>query len=233
MAINWIEVDDLEDADNPDAPFAIEYASFILYKLTGEKYPGTQETTEWYGFRRDESWCSAMESSLIEYGITPHFIGRSSKRRKTISLRRRPVIDILSVRDYDSDRELSDGEYDLRNHAFLNKKNGFWELDCGGYLVNYLYGMNPPEAGKRAAVILATEIMKSITDPDNCALPSRVTSVSRQGTSYTILDPQEYIEGGRTGLYEVDLFLTAANPAKAMKRPRVVVPGVPQGETFR
>lgn len=233
MAIAWIDTDDLEDADNPDAPYAIEYASFILYKLTAEKYPGVQEATEWYGTRGNGDWCAQMTQQLSEYGIGPVFLKGAGSLRSTINLRRRPVVEILSVENYTTGRELDPASYSLRNHAFLHKRNGTWNLTDQGIVVNYLYGMDPPEAGKRAAVRLASEIMKAITDPDNCALPERVTSVSRQGVNYTVLDPQEFINDGKTGLFEVDMFINAANPARAYKRPRVLIPGAPQGETIR
>lgn len=233
MAVAWIDIEDVEDSENPDAPYAIEYASFILYKLTGEKYPGVQEATEWYGYRRDNEWCHQITQNLSAYNIGTVFMKNTGRSGSVLNLRRRPVVDILSVQNYESEKEIDPTQYSLRNHAFLHKRNGVWGLDSSGYVVNYLYGMDPPEAGKRAAMRLASEIMKAITDPDNCALPERVTSVSRQGVNYTVLDPQEFINDGKTGLFEVDLFINAANPAKAYKRPRVLIPGAPQGETMR
>lgn len=137
------------------------------------------------------------------------------------------------MENYQTGKELDPSTYSLRNHAYLHKRNGAWDLRSNEIVVNYLYGMDPPEAGKRAAVRLASEIMKAITNPEECALPERVTSVSRQGVNYTVLDPQEFINDGKTGLFEVDMFIHAANPAKAYKRPRVLIPGVPQGETIR
>jgi hypothetical protein len=48
-----------------------------------------------------------------------------------------------------------------------------------------------------------------------------VTSVSRQGVSYTILDNQEFIDELRTGLYEIDLFLKVTNPDNARRKSKV------------
>jgi hypothetical protein len=36
--------------------------------------------------------------------------------------------------------------------------------------------------------------------------------------SFTLLDPQDFLEQGRTGVYSVDLFLSAVNPNKAQKK---------------
>ena len=59
-------------------------------------------------------------------------------------------------------------------------------------------------------------------------LPQRVTSVSRQGVNYTILDNQDFVEEMRTGLYVVDLFLKSVNPDKARAKARVFSPDVPR-----
>jgi hypothetical protein len=71
---------------------------------------------------------------------------------------------------------------------------------------------------------LAIELVKSYEGDETCALPQRVTSVARQGVSYTVLDDQDFIDNMRTGLYAVDLFLKASNPDKARARARVFSP---------
>jgi hypothetical protein len=63
-----------------------------------------------------------------------------------------------------------------------------------------------------------------------CALPERISSVARQGVSYTVMDPQEFISNGKVGIYEIDLFLAAVNPNKAKKRPRIFLAGGPRTE---
>ena len=59
-------------------------------------------------------------------------------------------------------------------------------------------------------------------------MPQRVTSISRQGVSYTVLDNQDFIDELRTGLYVVDLFLKSTNPDKARAKARVFSPDVPR-----
>lgn len=46
--INWITPDETMDPDGEYTEYAIEFASWILYKLTAEKYPGNTESTEYY-----------------------------------------------------------------------------------------------------------------------------------------------------------------------------------------
>jgi hypothetical protein len=78
-----------------------------------------------------------------------------------------------------------------------------------------------------AAKTFAIELIK-LWSGDDCALPDRVTSVSRQGVSYTILDNQDFLENMRIGIYEIDLFLKTANPVKALAPSKVFSPDMPR-----
>jgi hypothetical protein len=86
--------------------------------------------------------------------------------------------------------------------------------------------------GRMAARTLAIEFVKLYSGDDDCALPQRVTSISRQGVSYTLLDSQDFIEEMRTGIYMVDLFLKSANPDKARTKARVFSVDVPRGRRY-
>lgn len=79
--------------------------------------------------------------------------------------------------------------------------------------------------GKAAARMLAIEFARLWAGED-CNLPQRVTSISRQGVSYTVLDPQDFVDELRTGIYTIDLFLKAVNPDKAKNKARVFSPDV-------
>lgn len=48
----------------------------------------------------------------------------------------------------------------------------------------------------------------------------------------TVLDGQEFLDHGRTGIYEVDLFLKAANPSGALNKTRVLSPDLPRVRRF-
>jgi hypothetical protein len=97
----------------------------------------------------------------------------------------------------------------------------------GNLEVTYTYGTPPPAAGRLAAKILATEFI-NYWDGNDCALPDRVTSITRQGVSYTILDNQDFLENMRTGIYAVDLFLKTSNPTGALAPSRVFSPDIPR-----
>lgn len=230
MARTWITANDLSDPMHPDAGYAIEVASWVLYRLTGEKYPGIVPTTEWYGL--ENTTCSsgclypheAMNRSHHHY----YFPVCTNTSPRQLRLRHVPVRSITSVSVGGS--ALAASAYYVVNSAYLIRRDVCgWELRQG-VEVAYSYGQNPPTAGRRAAAKLADELILAFNQSDACRLPDRVTSISRQGVSMTVLDPQDFLKDGRTGLYEVDLFIQAANPAGARKRPKVFSPDKPRGE---
>jgi hypothetical protein len=235
MAVTWITAADLSDPSNPLAPEAAESASWILYKLSGEKYAGVRTAIDWYGVPDARCGPCAGLITADYYAAFDHqhlFISpsllddRSSSR---LRLRGRPASSIGSVVGADG-VTVDPASYRLVNSAYLVRLGSdCWDL-TSGVTVTYTYGVMPPAAGKFAAIKLADELVKLVTDPGACSLPERVSSVSRQGVSYTILDPQTFLTDGRTGVYEIDLFLKAANPNGAKKRPRVFSPDIPRGE---
>lgn len=90
--------------------------------------------------------------------------------------------------------------------------------------VTYTCGSGIPAAGQSAVRELAEQLLMGMDGDANCALPQRVTSVSRQGISMDLFDPQDFLNEGRTGIYMVDLFLRAVNPSRALMPPRILIP---------
>jgi len=80
----------------------------------------------------------------------------------------------------------------------------------------------PPGSSAVAAALAGEYLNASQGKP--CALPERVTNVSRQGVSWTILDPQDFLEKGLTGIASVDHWLSAARHGNPVPRPRVIEP---------
>lgn len=226
MATLWLSASDTIDPTGPYTQSAIEFASFILYKLSGEKYSGVQETTEVYTM---DSTPSAQLDPMVISGEIIN-LPRAFMGHRELRLRHTPVRSVTEVVYFD--RVMDPSEYSLRNNSYLVQKNSIpWELDPLHELsVTYTYGTPPPAAGKRAAIRFANELILSDMGSASCALPERISSVSRQGVSYTILDPQNFIDNGKVGIYEIDLFLAAVNPYKAKKRPRVFIPSSTRSE---
>lgn len=93
----------------------------------------------------------------------------------------------------------------------------------GAFAIVYWRGTPVPPGGRRAVALLACEIWKACAKgPDSCALPRRVQTVQREGITYTMLDPMDFLDEGRVGLTEVDLWLASVNPGK-LHSPSVVL----------
>lgn len=232
MAIAWITVEDLPDdlQSDPLADQMAESASWILYKLTAEKYRGIREITEWYG--NDASNCSACVEDLTDH-VHRELLGLTGNESRSIRLRLRggPVIAVSEV--LQGGVELPEDSYLIGNAAYiLRSDKSCWNLE-DGVLVTYRYGNSPPEAGRQAAITLAIELLKYANGDASCAFPSGVTSVGRQGVDYAIIDPKDFISEGKTGLQSVDLFIQAANPSRAVKKPRIFSINKPRGESYR
>lgn len=224
MAVRWITEADTNAPTDPNTALHVEAASWILYKLTAEKYSGIVERTEWYG--SDNTECSTCLSDL-----THRHVFYRTQSQNILRLRGTPVVSITSVSH--GGQILDPSQYRILNSMNLSLIGGeCWDLNKGVEVV-YNAGTRPPEAGRQAAIRLANEFILSATDASACTLPERVTAISRQGMDYTILDPQDFLDNGKTGIYEIDLFLRTANPGGAKKKPRVFIADAPNGMTRR
>jgi len=140
------------------------------------------------------------------------------------------VISVQAVHNSDHVVPLSD--IAIFDYSYITSPDRCWRT-CNDVEVSYTFGAPPPVLGQMAARELANQYVLALTGDDACALPQRVTQVSRQGVSWTLLDPQDFLDKGLTGIYGVDLFLRTVNPHKAQMRSRVFSPDVPRGKTRR
>lgn len=239
----WVTAEDLgEYAESDYAYDAVKTASFILWALSGRKFSGTTTVTERYVTTFDPFSIAGAAGSYApmlldgemynvpvgRYGRGPEddLQGDGTSSNARIRLRGRKVVQIHSMRDM-SGEIIDPSEYYLGDHSTIYAApSARWSPT--NVEVSYTYGSPPPTAGKAAARLLAKELVKLYEDDDTCALPQRVTSVARQGVTYTILDDQGFIDQLRTGLYAVDLFLKSTNPDQARARARVFSPDVPR-----
>ena len=60
----WIEPRDISDTPGDAEIMAVQMASYVLYKLTGQKFPGFKNTTEWYCSSYVRVWSSALYADL-------------------------------------------------------------------------------------------------------------------------------------------------------------------------
>lgn len=244
MSNLWTDVEELGVyADSDYAYEAIKTASYLLWAMSGRKFSGTTTVTERYVSAYDpflRSGGSRFNYSpvLIDGQVenVPHggsgryshrdFQGDGTSSYSRVRLRGRKVVEVHTLRDQNGGI-IDPSTYFLSDHSTIfGTPNAKWT--AANVEVTYTYGSPPPTAGRAAARILATELVKLYENDDTCALPQRVTTVARQGVTYTVLDNQSFVDELKTGIYAVDLFLKTANPDKARARSRVFSPDTPR-----
>lgn len=222
MAKLWISPSDTIDPAGMYTDEAIQTASLVLYKLTGEKYPGISTSTDAI---TSTAYTNTMTTPQVIGGNMYNLPRSTMGGQRELNLRQKPVLTVESV--YVNGVLLDPSQYSLRNNAYIVRTVPHqWILSpTSEIIVTYKHGARPPVAGRAAATRLANEIILWYLGDNRCALPERITSVARQGVSYTILDPQDFISQGKTGIYSVDSFIAAVNPDKQRKKPAIFHPG--------
>lgn len=245
MTALWIQPTELGDLGYTEyAEEAARTASFLLWAMSGRKFTGETTVTERYvcakrAYRMGAS--SRLYGGILINGTVSNIplndfdnyaelVADGLSPESRIRLRGNHVTKIHSVRNRQG-QILDPSTYYLVDHSVLQASAGVPWTPCN-VEVTYTYGFPVPIAGKMAARTLALEFAKLWAGDDDCALPQRVTSISRQGVSYTLLDSQDFIDDLRTGLYAVDLFLKTVNPDKARARSRVFSPDVPRARRY-
>lgn len=104
------------------------------------------------------------------------------------------------------------------------------ETAAGTFSISFEFGQDPPEDAQLACAMLAGELGLAYKpgQAGACTLPERVQTVTRQGMTFALLDPQTYLEGDRprTGIYLIDLWL-AATPGSPSGGATLSYPGAP------
>lgn len=227
----WADVSELgEHATAPNARDALTAASYVLWVLSGRRFSGICETTEMYTCGEP---CGGLGGCIWQVLELPGgqlrgwcASGRCVSQR-FVFLANRPVRELVSLRRGGVEYDVS--EFAVYDRAYIGPR----DLDgCGGLgcwdpcdaEVTYRWGTYPPALGRMAVLALAEQLVRSVECPDQCTLPERITSVSRQGVSFQVFDPQDFMNDGRVGIYLVDMFLKSVNPDRAQKRARVFSP---------
>jgi hypothetical protein len=83
------------------------------------------------------------------------------------------------------------------------------------FSVSYTYGLVPPPSAVAACAEFAYQLLLSDCGNTKCKLPQRVRSIVREGVGMTLVDPMLFLAEGRTGLFEIDLWLMSFDTKKA------------------
>lgn len=116
-------------------------------------------------------------------------------------------------------------------HWLVRTAGGCWptcadmDTDDGAnvFEVTYERGTPVPAALLTAAATYKCEWAKACTGGD-CRLSNRVTSLARNGINIEMASPQDFLDEGLTGLWEVDAIITALNPFRSKQRRRIYAP---------
>lgn len=200
---------------------ALTIATWVVWGLSGRQYGlGCPVTVRPCLQRCDHPWlsghvrCSLREGVLLDLGRGVH------------------EVDAVTV---DGD-ELPAEAWRLQEGRWLRRVDGqLWPAvqdftlpagEVGTWSVTYKPGTPPPDAGVLAVEVLGCEVLLALRPEDDgrCKLPRRTRTVARQSVAIELIDPATFLEGGRTGLPEVDLFVRVANPTGSPSPPRVWSP---------
>lgn len=227
--VPWVPIDALTcELEEPAATSAILAASEIYYVLSGRIY-GLRQKILRPNVCNSSCGCSARWEHWWD-GTTWGWIGGGcSCSSATLAL---PLVNSVEA-VYVDGVQLATGAYELYDQSNLVR------VDGGGWTCCQLLSVNPdalavvattgtavPEMGKLAVIEMTCQI-GAIGTP-GCKLPQRVQTISRQGMTWTVVDPQDFLSEGRTGLYFGDLFLAAVNPGKLRAPVRVMSPDTPR-----
>ena len=85
----------------------------------------------------------------------------------------------------------------------------------GTWQVVYNQGVPVPRGGQVAAGVLACEFAKAVCQSNDCRLPQRIQTVTREGVTVGVLDPFDGIDLGRTGIWLIDSWVASVTKAPA------------------
>lgn len=236
--VPWCEIDDLPDsctdvAVTPETlTKAIAFASDVLYNLTKRRWSGsctdtyrpTEDDACFYPRMIDGKWANvgyyedvvlpandvtAITSVKINGGLVdPGLYGL--RDRKVLYAKRQP-----------------DGSY-LQWPTYYNDPHADSSAPSTMEIV-YVHGAAPPPSMVTAAALLSWEFAVAWT-PDctaGCRLPQRVTTITRAGVTFAIIDPLSVFEKGMVGVPDIDALIQSVNYGETRQRSFVGRPGRP------
>lgn len=232
--VEWATQTDLMDtcdltAIHPDTlTSAFTFASDVLYNLTRRRWPGLCTDT-FRPFVNCCCWATTCDDPNVQY-------------HAAIKL---PATDVRAITQVKVDGAvIAASDYRLRgNYLFAARRadgtvrgwpcwNDLLAADTAvdTFSVAYTHGADPPASMRRAAAMLAFEFAKGWTPScaGDCRLPSRITTISRAGTTFAIIDPLTMFKDGLIGIPDIDVLIQAVNHGDNHRRSFVGRAGSPR-----
>lgn len=244
----WITdliVCDLTDPDPDDVARAIEVASDLLFEASGRQFRGVCTDTiqpcssgcgqQWLAYPDGSSRPLPLSAdgctcgSVPKVGVDGDVVWCDGRIYSAIRLPNTPVVDVTEI--VIDGVTLDPSEWRIVDSRWVIRTDGTgWPCcthltDPDNWHVTYRWGPAVPLGGQVAASVLACELIKGWTG-GQCRLPRRVTQVTREGLSYTLLDSFDDLAGSGFGLVEVASWVQSVNPAGLAEPAKLVVPSL-------
>ncbi|MEV1294439.1 hypothetical protein [Pseudonocardia sp. NPDC049635] len=232
----WAQVSELP-VKRPDLPHEVWdavlwQASELLYALSGRQYSGNCESQVGLVRRPDGRACwswpyDAVLASDVPAGLVGTRYGAmvgGSRGWPVVALPDPPITELVSV---ELDGEPVETECEWATGQLWRRDRKRWPASADLQVV-YRHGIPPPVGGRQSAVLLAVELGKAFTGDSSCKLPKRVQTITREGVTVGFQDSFDSLERGRTGIWEIDVWLRTVNPLGLQRRARVWSPDRPR-----
>lgn len=227
----WITADDLigccdefDGSDSSVADEAVAAAVGILIELTAGQFPGLVGPV----IVRPQVRCWHDRGTYAG----GRFGGHRCNCLSSITLAGLPVREIIAVKV--DGAFLTSADYRLDGQDLVRMRDTSaprfrvsWpslqildlpDTEDGTWAVTYTWGADPPWQGIEAAKELACEILNACDEEADCAIPSGVVKITRQGLTVDRAMLAEALAQGTVGLPMVDLFTGTYNPSKLKQR---------------
>lgn len=229
-----------------DLTESIDFASGILFRLSGCRYPGTFTRTvhPCYGSNGGCSgasfggdwWWSGYPYPTIPARVNGEWFNFGLCGGKCNLPSIRIPGPIVSVEEIVIDGEILDpSAYRVEGYRVIRRLDGrSWPCTndlaepsdavdgvAGTWEITYTYGRPVPPDALLPAAMFACQIAKARCGATDCQLPQRLTEIVRSGVKLFFADPLQFLDKGQVGIYEVDLWLRSVNPNGLQRRSTV------------
>lgn len=213
-----------EGVDPPLIAAALDLASQLLWALSGYRV-GRCEFRE--AFRPGVGGACGMPYKDGSGNWRNR--GRSGGMCCRVLLTHRPVGTVTEV--IDGGVTLDPSEYRVEG-SWLRRRNACWstagECDDPELIVVYQAGVPFPPGTAQVVGEVACEYLDALQGRQ-CKLPSRATSITRQGVTVTLDAASEFVNRRRVGLPLTDAWLETVVGSGPRVQSRVLSPDIPRG----
>lgn len=217
---------DVSDYDPALVDAAVEAAQSILWSMSGRRF-GLCEQTEMY-VMPCTSQCYVPWADQFGPGVEYRLGYQGRRQCCAITLQSKPVRSITEVK---IDGVVLDADEYYLGRGILYRIGDCWpcdnDCDIPPIEVTYKYGIDVPVLGELAMGELACELLAG-WDGMDCRLPSNAITVTRQGVTVDLSNPDVLFAQNRIGLPICDQFIYTNNPDKLRSHSTIHSPDIPR-----